>query len=207
MDTIARRSVKRRTQLATVAGLRIVPVAAFMLVFAVGELGWHLGAWYLPALGLSAVAAPAATVAASRWHRSRFGRVSLRRDWRVVTVLVVFVAALWWARAMGPTAIDSPVFVAGALLGGVIAGLSWQAPWAYAQHLVIGAALVVASLLPLGAWVEVPLPPAAVGLPEPVHPLAAYERLIAPAWLLLAGMIEHLRLQRTRRHPPAAATR
>ena len=206
MEHVDRRSVERRTQLATVSGLRVVPIAAFIFLFGVGELGWTLGAWYLPTLGVALVVAVAGTVAAERWHRARFGRVAPRWDWRVVGVVVVFIAALLVARWLEPPGLDSPIFATGVLLGTAIAALSWRAPWAYAHHLIIGGLLVIASALPLGLWVDVALPPAAAGLAEPVHPLAAYERLVAPAWLIIAGLVEHVRLVGMARRPAVVAT-
>ncbi|QBI18428.1 hypothetical protein ER308_01820 [Egibacter rhizosphaerae] len=120
--------------------------------------------------------------------------MALRWEWRSVAIVVVAATALLVTMALDHPTLDSPVFGTGVLLGLLIAALAWQAPWAYAQHLVIGAVIAVASLLSLGALIDVPLPPATPALAEPIHPLAGYQPLLVPVWLVLAGTVEYVRL-------------
>ena len=196
--------VVRRTQLGGQPGLEIVPVGVLLLVFGVGELGWRLGPWFLPALGVTAMVALLATVTAIAWRRRRYGLVKLRWDHRV-TVLVVLVAVAYVAITISPVADpaqDTPIYLRGVALGLLVAALSLWRPYALAQHLVFGVLLAGLSLLPLGAWVDMPVPPyRTTELTTSPHPLAVLQPLIVPSWLILTGIVGHLRLARAFAQP------
>lgn len=193
--------LSRRTQLGGQPGLELVPVGIVFFLFGLGELGWHLGPWFLPTLGATAVAAVVATVAAVRWRARRYGRVTLRWDHRI-TVLVVVVGAAHIAISATDVAPTGPLYLTGVTLGLVLAAMSLWSPYALAQHLVFGLLLAVASAIPLGAWIDLSVPPfrgdELAGQP---HPVAVLQPLIVPSWLLVTGIVGHLRLARAFARP------
>lgn len=191
----------RRTHLAGSAGLEIVPVGVLLFVFGLGELGWPLGSWFMPTLGTAAIAAAFGSVAAVHWRRRRYGQVKLRWDHRV-TALVVTIGAAHMALSMTDAALTGPLYPTGLTLGLLLAAISLWSPHALAQHLVFGLLIAVTSAIPLGFWINVPIPPIrADELGAQTHPLALLQPLIVPSWLIVTGIVGHLRLSRAFARP------
>jgi hypothetical protein len=144
------------------------------------------------------------TVAAVYWRRQRYGRVELRWDHRV-TAIVAVLAAAHLAIELANVAPTGPVYLAGLTLGLLIAGICLWSPYAMAQHLAFGLALATASALPLGLWIDVPIPPVfAEGLGAQPHPLVVLQPLILPSWLIVTGVVGHVRLARAFARPVLA---
>ena len=163
-------------------------------MFSLGELGWHMGPWFLPTLGAVAVAAVFVTRAVFRWRRRRYGRVELRWDHRATLLFI--------ALAVAHVAPPGLFYVTGVTLRLVFAAFCPWSPYALAQHLVFGILLAVTSAMPLGALLEPPVPPfRAAELGAEPHPLAVLQPLIVPSWLIITGLVGHVRLARALAQP------
>ena len=203
-----RETIERRTRLAAVGGLQVVPVGVVLFVFGLGELGWHLGGWFLPTLAATVVAAVVGTVAAIAWYRRDLGWVRPRWDHRVTalvgTIFVGHLVAVGTATE-GSWAFGGVIHVPAVTLGLLIAAVSRWSPYALAQHLVLGLLVAIAGALPLGTWIEMPVPPLREDtLGTHPHPLAVLMPLVVPVWLVLTGLVEHVRMTRALRQPVLA---
>lgn len=146
---------------AALQGLRIVPAAVVLTIWAASEAGLFSGTvwWFL--FGASVVVAAVATPLIGRWYSTQYGAVEPRRQVPastrtailVIAVLVLATVVLV-SGAFGWMPEVETISASGLILGVALVAFAWmQGPVARQVHPWthrFGAALAIISVLPLG---------------------------------------------------------
>jgi hypothetical protein len=166
-------------------GLKVLPLAVLLLVFSIGEMGWHLGTWWIALLLATLVTAPVATAAIAWWYRQGYGWVAPTYDRAALVVVALGIAAV--ALSFLPAWRDAPISASGFLLGltAIVPGWRWRR---FVPHWLVGGVVIaVVSLAPLGAVL-----PAAPGAAASAHPFNGAWLPVAMALTLgVLGVLDH----------------
>lgn len=196
MDTDIQRARYVAGRYRDLQGLRIVPWSAVFGLWALGESGLHLGAWWSWALGISIVVAIALTSTLGTYYRRAFGSVEPRpRGWQSWATVAAAAAAVMVLRGIeaggwGWSAVSLTGLGAALLLTAAYWGWRRHAR----HHLAYAAVLAAVSVAPLGAVVPV----------DGMHPLSSAPGVSAAVagFFLVGGVGDHLLLRRTLRRGP-----